>query len=160
MASKTRFQSKPGSVTKGGALGSMSKAPAGSSKLQVFLNGKMVTPVSLLYSARASAQKGVGGAGGGAGPVAAAQPKVDTAAVEKIKSSGSQDDRGLPRAESERRMSTVPPKKKRGGKKEDEMVVVEVEETETQIVFSLTSLTAANDTRDVQVTEDRNKKYE
>ena len=30
MASKTRFHSKPGSVTKGGALGSMSKAPAGS----------------------------------------------------------------------------------------------------------------------------------
>ena len=160
MASKARFQARSGSVTKG-VTGSNSKGAVGvgapnrggaTSKLQVFLNGKIVTPQSLLTGSRSVSKKMSGHSKGESksSGVGAEKQLIDSTL------SHSHDENGGPR---QRRATQVPPRR-HNQKQVEEFVTVEVEETETTFIFGLTSLTAANDTRDVGVTEERNKRYE
>lgn len=153
--------SKVGLGAKSGLGRTTAGAKSSGSKLQVFLNGKIVTPQSLIYASRKAATKDAFDGG------QVTDSGIDDNTDMKISTEGHHDG-----VTGTRKASTIGTTPKSGGvghkdlssigskKREEELVEVEVGESSTQIVFSLPSLTAANDSKDVVYTEERNKKYE
>ena len=137
------------STKPGQGLGQPSSSTKGA--IQVIYNGKIVTPMSLLSKKKYTSK----------------QASTTKPSQENDDANANDQDQGKPdavnrlgsnkRLDSTKSMASSVVSKQ---KKQDENCAVYLCETKTETTFSLTSLIAASDVREVAVVDDKNTKYE